>query len=35
MAGGLIRKEQEVLLGRYPREFIRDSFLREMEGGIC
>lgn len=28
MAGGMIRKENETLLGRYPKDVIRDSFLR-------
>lgn len=30
MAGGMIRKENEPLLGRYPRDMIRDSFLRRL-----
>lgn len=30
MAGGLIRKEQEILLGRYPKDFIRDLFLAAL-----
>ena len=30
MAGGMIRKEKECLLGRYPKDTIRDSFLRVL-----
>lgn len=30
MAGGMIRKENERLLGRYPRDVIRDAFLRVL-----
>lgn len=30
MAGGMIRKEKECLLGRYPEDTIRDSFLRVL-----
>lgn len=31
MAGGLIPKEQEPLLGRYPKDYIRDLFLEALE----
>lgn len=31
MAGGLIPKDQELLLGNYPKEFIRDLFLKVLE----
>lgn len=31
MAGGLIQKDQEHLLGRYPKESIRDLFLKVLE----
>lgn len=31
MAGGLIPKDQESLLGNYPKEFIRDLFLKVLE----
>ena len=27
---GMIRKENKLLLGRYPRDMIRDSFLRHL-----
>lgn len=30
MAGGMIQKEKECLLGRYPKDTIRDSFLRVL-----
>ena len=30
LAGGMIRKEKECLLGRYPKDTIRDSFLRVL-----
>lgn len=32
MAGGLIRKEQEAALGRYPKDAIRDLFLKVLDG---
>lgn len=32
MAGGLIRKEQEELLGRYPKDAVRNLFLKVLEG---
>lgn len=31
MGGGLIRKEQESLLGRYPKDYIRELFLKALE----
>lgn len=31
MAGGLIQKDQESLLGRYPKDFIRELFLKILE----
>lgn len=31
MAGGLIRKENEGLLGRYPKDAIRDLFLKVLD----
>lgn len=31
MAGGLIQKDQESLLGRYPKDFIRELFLKKLE----
>lgn len=31
MGGGLIRKEQETLLGRYPKDAIRDLFLKVLD----
>ena len=33
MAGGMIRKENERLLGRYPKDVIRDAFLRILTQG--
>lgn len=30
MAGGMIRKEKEHLLGKYPKETIRELFLRTL-----
>ena len=31
MGGGLIRKEQESLLGRYPKDYIRELLLKALE----
>lgn len=31
MAGGLIKKEQEEVLGRYPKDAIRDMFLKALD----
>lgn len=31
MGGGLIRKEQESLLGQYPKDYIRELFLKALE----
>lgn len=33
MAGGLIKKEKEAMLGRYPKDAIRDLFLRVLDEG--
>lgn len=33
MAGGLIKKENEGLLGRYPKDAIRDLFLKVLDEG--
>lgn len=33
MAGGLIKKEQEAMLGRYPKDAIRDRFLKVLDEG--
>ncbi len=33
MAGGLIRKEQAAALGRYPKDAIRDMFLKVLDEG--
>lgn len=33
MAGGLIKKEKEAMLGRYPKDAIRDLFLKVLDGG--
>lgn len=31
MAGGLIEKENEGALGRYPKDAVRDLFLKALE----
>lgn len=33
MAGGLIKKEREAMLGRYPKDAIRDLFLKVLDEG--
>lgn len=33
MAGGLIKKEKEAMLGRYPKDAIRDLFLKVLDEG--
>lgn len=33
MAGGLIEKEKEAMLGRYPKDAIRDLFLKVLDEG--
>ena len=35
MAGGMVRREQEVLLGQYPDDILRDRFLRALEKNTC
>ena len=35
MAGGLIRREQMEMLGRYPEDAIRDLFLKILDGKLA